>query len=83
MLSNNGVFMEDLTNMIKPVVHYTGKARFYEVEADDGFVEYARVYGLDHPILGKDNIRTSLVVKKHGDGSFETLNTIYRPLNDT
>ena len=75
--------MEDLTNMIKPVVHYTGKARFYEVEADDGFAEYARVHGLDHPILGKDNIRTSLVVKKFSDGSFETLNTIYRPLNDT
>jgi hypothetical protein len=76
--------MEDLTNMIKPVVHYTGKARFYEIEADDGYVgEYARVQGLDHPILGKDNIRTSLVVKKFTDGSFETLNTIYRPLNDT
>ena len=75
--------MEDLTNMIKPVVHYTGKAKFYEVEADDGFVEYARVYGLDHPVLGKDNIRTSLVVKKFSDGSFETLNTLYRPLNDT
>ena len=40
--------MEDLTNMIKPVVHYTGTAKFYEVEADDGYVgEYARVYGLD------------------------------------
>ena len=75
--------MENLTNMIKPVVHYIGKARFYEVEVDDGFAEYARVYGVDHPILGKDNIRTSLVVKKHGDGSFETLNTIYRPLNDS
>lgn len=75
--------MEDLTNMIKPVVHYTGKARFYEVEADDGFVEYARVYGLDHPILGKDNIRTSIVLKKFSDGSFETMNTVYRPLNDS
>lgn len=74
--------MEDLTNMIKPVVHYTGKAKFYEVEADDGFVEYARVYGLDHPVLGKADIRTSLVVKKHGDGSFETLNTLYRPLKE-
>jgi len=75
--------MEDLTNMIKPVVHYTGKAKFYEVEADDGYVgEYARVQGLDHPILGKDSIRTSLVVKKFTDGSFETLNTIYRPLKE-
>lgn len=74
--------MEDLTNMIKPVVHYIGKAIFYEVEADDGFVEYARVYGVDHPILGKDNIRTSLVVKKFSDGSFETLNTVYRPAKE-
>jgi hypothetical protein len=74
--------MEDLTNMIKPVVHYIGEARFYEVEVDDGFAEYARVYGVDHPILGKDNIRTSLVVKKHGGGSFETLNTIYKPLKE-
>jgi hypothetical protein len=76
MLSNNGVFME---NMIKPVVHFTGAARFYEVDGEDGSIEYARVYGLDHPILGRDNIRTSIVLKKFSDGSFETLNTIYRP----
>jgi hypothetical protein len=80
MLSNNGVFMEDLTNMIKPVVHFIGDAKFYEVDAADGSVEYARVYGIDHPILGRDNIRTSLVVQKFSDGSFETLNTLYRPL---
>ena len=72
--------MEDLTNMIKPVVHYTGEARFYEVKTEDGSVEYARVYGIDHPILGRDNIRTSIVLKKFGDGSFETLNTLYKPL---
>lgn len=70
----------DRTNMIKPVVHYIGEAIFYEV--DEG-VERARVYGLNHPILGKDDIRTSVVLKKFSDGSFETLNTIYRPLNDT
>jgi hypothetical protein len=71
--------MEDLTNMIKPVVHYTGEARFYEVEVDDSCMEYARVRGLDHPILGEDDIRTSLVLKKFSDGSFETMNTVYRP----
>jgi len=72
--------MEDLTNMIKPVVHFIGDAKFYEVDAGDGIVEYARVYGIDHPILGRDNIRTSLVVQKFSDGSFETLNTLYKPL---
>lgn len=70
----------DRTNMIKPVVHYIGEAIFYEV--DEG-VEHARVYGLNHPVLGKDDIRTSVVLKKFSDGSFETLNTIYRPKNDT
>lgn len=75
--------MEDLTNMIKPIVHFTDEAKFYEIHTEDGCVECARVYGIDHPILGRDNIRTSIVLKKFSDGSFETLNTIYRPLNDT
>jgi hypothetical protein len=80
MLSNNGVFMEDLTNMIKPVVHFIGDAKFYEVDAGDGSVEYACVYGIDHPILGQDSIRTSTVLQKFSDGSFETRNTMYVPL---
>jgi hypothetical protein len=74
----------------KPIVRFAGKANFYAVElapmhqktygqyADEqGLVEYARVYGLDHPILGKGDIRTSIVLKKHDDGSFETMNTLY------
>lgn len=78
--------------MDKPIVRFAGKAIFYAVElaqmhqkkygqyADaDGYVEYASVFGLDHPILGKDNIRTSIVLKKHDDGSFETMNTLYVP----
>jgi len=86
----------DKTNMIKPVVHFLGAPIFYSVELEpmhlrvygnyadeDGFVEYARVYGLDHPILGRDNIRTSIVLKKYDDGSFETINTIYKPKNDS
>jgi hypothetical protein len=76
----------------KPTVRFAGKAMFYTVElapmhqktygqyADaEGHIEYARVYGLNHPILGADDIRTSIVVKKHDDGSFETLNTLYVP----
>ncbi len=76
----------------KPVVRFIGTPLFYYKElapmhqkaygqyADDkGYVQYARVFGLDHPILGADTIRTSIVVKKHEDGSFETLNTLYVP----
>jgi hypothetical protein len=76
----------------KPIVRFAGEPTFYYVELaamhqktygqyadDEGYVEYARVYGLDHPILGEDTIRTSIVVKKHDDGSFETLNTLYVP----
>ena len=81
--------------MDKPIVRFAGKAIFYAVElapmhqktygqyADaEGYVEYARVSGLDHPILGADDIRTSIVVKKHDDGSFETLNTVYVPAKE-
>jgi hypothetical protein len=76
----------------KPKVRFIGKPLFYAVELppmhqktygqyadEEGLVEYARVYGLDHPILGKDDIRTSIVLKKHDDGSFETMNTLYVP----
>lgn len=78
--------------MDKPKVRFVGEPVFYTVElsplhqktygqyADaEGYVEYARVYGLDHPILGSDDIRTSIVLKKHDDGSFETMNTLYVP----
>ena len=78
--------------MDKPKVRFVGEPVFYTVElspmhqktygqyADaEGYVEYARVSGLDHPILGADTIRTSIVIKKHDDGSFETLNTLYVP----
>jgi len=76
----------------KPKVRFRGKPLFYAVElapmhqktygqyADaEGYVEYARVFGLDHPVLGADDIRTSIVLKKNDDGSFETMNTLYVP----
>jgi hypothetical protein len=79
----------------KPIVRFLGKPLFYTVELvprhqelygqyadEDGYVEYARVFGLDHPLLGTDTIRTSVVVKKHDDGSFETLNTLYVPAEE-
>lgn len=78
--------------MDKPKVRFVGKPIFYAVVLaplhqktygqyadEEGYVEYARVYGLDHPILGSDDIRTSIVLKKHDDGSFETINTLYVP----
>lgn len=81
----------------KPTVHFTGTPTFHMVEItspaireefkkyldDEGCYEKAIVYGLDHPILGEDTIHTSIVIKKHGDGSFETLNTLYVPSKET
>jgi hypothetical protein len=79
----------------KPIVRFLGKPLFYTVQLtptdqefynqyadEEGYVEYARVHGLNHPILGTDTIRTSVVVKKNDDGSFETLNTLYVPTEE-
>lgn len=81
--------------MNKPKVRFIGTATFYpaplapmhqktygQYANEYNEVEYARVRGLDHPILGEDDIRTSIVVKKHDDGSFETLNTLYVPAEE-
>ena len=63
---------------VKPVVHFIkGTESFYEAGAD---MKVARLRALDHPILGAQIVRTSVIVKEHDDGSFETLNTIYKPL---
>ena len=65
--------------MIKPVVHYSKSedVRFHTYESG---AEVAFVVALDHHRFpsGTD-VRTSQVVKKNHDGSFETLNTIYVP----
>lgn len=76
----------------KPIVHFSGKPEFFKRELvgelrkeyeqyldAKGCYEKAKVFGLDHPIIGKDLIYTSIVVKKNDDGSFETLNTLYVP----
>ena len=81
--------------MNKPTVRFIGTATFYpaplapmhqkaygQYANEYNEVEYARVRGLDHPVLGEDDIRTSIVVKKHDDGSFETLNTLYVPAKE-
>jgi hypothetical protein len=63
---------------IKPAVHFIkGTESFYEAGPD---MKVARLRAIDHPTLGAGIVRTSLIVKEHDDGSFETLNTIYKPL---
>jgi hypothetical protein len=76
----------------KPIVTFVGEAEFFEstitdvqkelYNYDSNEIIQAVVYGLDHPILGRDKITTSIVLYKFDDGSFETLNTIYKPQND-
>jgi hypothetical protein len=73
----------------KPVVYFQGDATFVktvagyvpedlkEFIAEDGSYEYAHVLALNHPRLGYEDVRTSIVISKMEDGSFETLNTKY------
>lgn len=63
----------------KPVVRFAGTPAFYGWELSDRTAEVAWVHALDHPRLGRQNVRTSEVIHKFDDGSFETLNTIYKP----
>lgn len=62
---------------MKPIVHYT-KSEFYQGEDDLGEpYMFARVYALDHPTLGEEDIRTSKIIKFIAEGEFETMNTMY------
>jgi hypothetical protein len=63
---------------IKPVVYYVGNPR-WDTEMFPGH-EVAHVHTVDHYVWGRDIVRTSSVLKKFSDGSFETMNTVYRPL---
>ena len=67
--------------MIKPVVHYEGKARFYQWEWDYNVTIAHLERVIDHPkLISANNIRTSAVVTPiNSEGRFETLNTIYEP----
>ena len=63
---------------MKPIVYYTGKATFRPIQGSgEGFV--AIVYGVEHPVLGTQLIRTSRVLSREEHG-FETMNTLYREL---
>lgn len=67
--------------MNKPTVHFVGDATFFDY-ADDPDAPVAKVDAIDHPVWGSDVVRTSIVLNKFDDGSFETLNTIYKPYKD-
>ena len=61
---------------MKPIVYYTGKATFRPIQgSSEGFI--ALVWGIDHPLLGTQLIRTSRVLSREEQG-FETMNTLYR-----
>lgn len=62
----------------KPIVHYIGYANFHNVSD----VIVASVNALDHPKLGNEIVRTSIVVSIEDTGNFETLNTRYVKLSD-
>lgn len=65
--------------MSKPTVHFAGQAEFITFDYQGEEVTVARVYALDHPKLGQQNVRTSRVIERRDDGSFETMNTVYVP----
>lgn len=64
----------------KPVVFFTGTPLF-DTEMFEGH-EVAHVRTVNHPAWGSDKVRTSSVIKKNDDGSFETMNTLYKPYTD-
>ncbi len=64
----------------KPEVVFFGEPEF-DTELFPGY-EVAHVYTANHYKWGRDYVRTSSVVKKNDDGSFETLNTIYKPFKE-
>lgn len=63
------------SNVQKPVVNYR--------KSEYDFISVGRsawVYALNHPRLGELEVRTSTVQSISEDGTFETLNTIYKPV---
>jgi hypothetical protein len=62
---------------MKPVVRFLLPAQFFPSWTSEG-EEQAEIYALDHPRLGRGRVFTTNVLKKFEDGSFETLNTMYK-----
>ena len=62
---------------MKPTVLYTMNTVYGSPRINVGGRAYVRA--LNHPRLGNCDVHTSLVQRMDLDGSFETLNTIYKP----
>lgn len=67
-------------NNEKPTVFFIGEP-VWDTEMFKGH-EVAHVRTLNHYVWGNDKVRTSSVLKKNDDGSFETMNTIYVPYTE-
>ena len=63
--------------MDKPVVYFTGTPLFDDVMFKGHTVAHVRT--VNHYVWGCDKVRTSVVLNKFEDGSFETMNTLYKP----
>jgi hypothetical protein len=63
----------------KPVVHFLNEATFEDNWMGTG-CKVAHCVVIDHPRLGQSDVRTSAVIKINEDGSFETRNSIYQPI---
>ena len=70
--------LEKAKHREKPIVGYIGYANFHST----GDAVVAIVNALNHPKLGNDIVRTSIVVCIEDNGNFETLNTRYIKLSD-
>ena len=62
---------------MKPIVLYTFDTRYGTPYVELNKRSYVRA--LNHPRLGNCDVHTSLVQRMDLDGTFETLNTIYKP----
>lgn len=62
----------------KPIVYFIGEPVF-DTEMFPGH-EVAHVNTTNHYVWGADKVRTSSVLQKFEDGSFETMNTQYKPV---
>lgn len=63
--------------MIKPTVLFTRDTVYGEPNIQWGERGYVRA--LNHPRLGNCDVHTTVILEIFEDGSFETLNTIYKP----
>lgn len=69
------------TQIEKPTVYYLGEPEYWMWDSKNEVAGLEVV--LDHPRLGScPNVRTSTVLKKFSDGSFETRNTMYVPATE-